>query len=102
MRTRLIVVLMVAVVMIFAGVSISDAARSGKDVYESKCKMCHGSGAMGAPKTGSDAFKALLKKEGIKELTEDAIKGKGKMPANGMCKDCSKDEIKSAIEYMVK
>lgn len=102
MRISLIVVLMIAAALMLTGVTISDAARTGKAVYESKCKMCHGTGAMGAPKLGSDTFKALLKKEGIDKLTEDAMKGKGKMPARGMCKDCSKDEIKAAIEYMTK
>lgn len=102
MRTRLIMAALVAVVLVFAGTSLSLAARSGKDVYEKVCKMCHGSGAMGAPKAGSGAWKKLLADEGIDELTRDAIKGKGSMPAKGTCGDCSEAEIKAAIEHMAK
>ena len=38
------------------------AERSGKEVYESKCKMCHATGVAGAPKYGDKVWLDLLAK----------------------------------------
>lgn len=77
------------------------AARTGKEVYEAVCATCHGTGVAGAPKLGDKKWIELEKKEGMKELVSDAIKGEGAMPPKGGCKDCTDDEIKAAVKYMV-
>jgi cytochrome c5 len=54
-----------------------------------------------APKFGDKAWLQLEKKEGMKELVKDAIKGEKAMPPKGGCTDCTEDEIRAAITYMI-
>ncbi len=81
---------------------VSTSARSGSDVYGTYCVACHGSGAMGAPKLGNADDWAPRKKQGFDTLLDHAINGFKAMPAKGGCMDCSDDEIKVAIEHMLK
>jgi len=77
------------------------AARTGKQVYESVCIACHGTGAAGAPKFGDKVWIQLEKKEGFKELVKDAIKGERAMPPKGGCTECTDAEIRAAVRYMI-
>ncbi len=76
-------------------------ARSGQDVYQSACFACHGTGAAGAPKLGDAAAWAPRASKGIDALMNSAINGLNAMPPRGTCGNCSDDELKAAIEYMV-
>lgn len=76
------------------------AARSGSEIYVDYCAGCHQSAGMGAPVVGG-TFKALEAK-GINKLLATAIKGKNAMPRKGNCSDCSEEELKGTIEYMLK
>lgn len=78
------------------------AARAGDAVYNQFCTACHGTGVLGAPKTGdADAWEARLAAAGsFDELVTSAINGVGAMPPNGTCADCSREEIHAAVEYM--
>lgn len=78
----------------------SGGARSGEDVYNASCTACHGAGVLGAPKPHTDDWKPRLEK-GMDTLLEHAINGFNAMPPKGTCMDCSDDEIKASIEYMV-
>ncbi len=73
--------------------------RSGEQVYQAACFACHGSGALGAPKTKADWEPRIAK--GMDVIWDNAIKGINAMPPRGTCMDCSDDEIKAAIEFMV-
>ena len=77
------------------------AARSGKEVVDGVCFACHGTGAAGAPKIGDKAAWAPRIKQGIDTLLNHAMNGLRAMPPRGTCANCSDDELKSAIEYMV-
>lgn len=79
----------------------SGEARSGADVYDSKCATCHATGAAGAPKLGDVAAWATRLEKGMAVLHENAIKGVGGMPAKGLCFDCSDAEIMAAVDHMV-
>ena len=74
--------------------------RTGQQVYQASCFGCHGTGALGAPKTSAD-WSARASK-GADVLLSNAINGFNNMPARGTCMDCSDDEIKAAIEFMMK
>lgn len=87
-----------AVVASAAGAS---GARSGEDVYSSKCATCHASGAAGAPKQGDVAAWGPRISKGNDTLYKHAIGGFNGMPAKGLCFDCSDDEIKAAVDFMV-
>lgn len=76
-------------------------ARSGEDIYNGKCAACHGSGVLGAPKFGTSEMTERLDAKGMETLLNHAINGFNAMPPKGTCADCSDDEIKSAIEYML-
>ena len=78
----------------------NQSERTGEQVY-SKCQSCHDSGIMDAPKFGSLEDWAPKIERGIDNLLMVAIAGKGGMPPKGTCMDCSDDELKSAIQYMI-
>lgn len=89
------------VVSSVAAAGAAKAARTGKQVYESVCIACHGTGAAGAPKFGDKIWIQLERNEGLKELLKDAIKGERAMPPKGGCTECTEDEIRAAIPYMI-
>ena len=78
----------------------NQSERTGEQVY-SKCQSCHNSGIMDAPKFGSLEDWAPRIERGINNLVMVAIAGKGDMPARGACMDCSDNEIKLAVQYMI-
>ncbi len=80
--------------------SSNKTERSGEQVY-SKCQSCHDSGIMDAPKFGSLEDWAPRIERGIDNLLTVAIAGKGGMPPKGTCMDCSDNELKSAIQYII-
>lgn len=79
----------------------SNEPRSGTQVYDSKCAMCHASGAAGAPKFGDAAAWVPRIGQGMDTLYTHAIAGFNGMPAKGLCMDCSDDEVKAAVDHMV-
>lgn len=76
------------------------AARSGEEVYNTKCAACHATGAAGAPKYGTPEW-ADRGTKGIDTLLSNAINGINAMPPRGLCADCSDDELKASIEHML-
>ena len=76
--------------------------RSGADVYQTTCFACHGTGAAGAPIKGDASAWAPRLAQGMDVLLEHAINGFNAMPAKGTCMNCSDDELKATIEFMVK
>lgn len=84
-----------------AGEVVASGPRSGEQVYNGACTACHGTGAAGAPKLGDVAAWAPRIAQGNATLVKHAIEGLNMMPPKGMCTDCSDDEIKAAVEYMV-
>ncbi len=73
----------------------------GAAVYNRFCQACHASGAAGAPLIGNkDAWQPRID-QGMDALMNTALNGKGAMPPRGTCTDCSDDDLRAAIEYMV-
>lgn len=81
--------------------STDGAARSGEVIYSKACTTCHAAGIAGAPKLGDAAAWAPRIEKGMDVLYTSAIKGLNGMPAKGMCFDCSDDELKASVDYMV-
>ena len=76
-------------------------SRSGEEIYNSKCTACHATGAAGAPKTGvADDWADRIAK-GVDTLYTSAISGFNGMPPKGLCMDCSDEEMKAAVDYML-
>ncbi len=88
-----------------AAPAVPAAARSGKQVYDTTCFACHAIGAAGAPKFADKAAWASRIAQGNATLFTHAINGfqgaTGVMPPRGTCGNCSDDELKAAVEYMV-
>lgn len=80
---------------------VASGPRSGEDVYGTACAACHTSGAAGAPVKGDTSGWAPRISKGLDTLTQHTVDGFGAMPAMGMCMDCSEDEIRAAVEYLV-
>jgi cytochrome c5 len=99
MKNIMKVVLLVGLVAGAASPAV--AARTGKEVYEAVCVACHGTGMSGATKFGDKKWVELEKKEGMKSLVRDAVKGERAMPPKGGCGDCTVDEIRAAVKYLV-
>ena len=84
-----------------APVAAAGGSRSGKEVYDSACFACHGTGAAGAPMLGDAAAWAPRADKGMDTLMNHAINGFNAMPPRGTCGSCSDDELKAAVEYML-
>jgi len=85
-----------------AAPAVAAGPRSGKDIYSAACTACHAVGVLGAPKTQVAAeWKPRLDEKGFDQVWKNAINGINAMPPMGACGDCSDDDIKAAIEYMI-
>ena len=80
---------------------VETAVRSGEEIYNGKCAGCHTSGVMGSPKFASLEDWAPRVGLGLEKLTLSAIAGKGGMPAKGTCMDCTDNDIKITVQYML-
>lgn len=75
----------------------------GKAIYEGVCVGCHGTGAGGSPLLGNKEVWAPRIARGLDALFESAkagVPGTAMLP-RGSCVDCSDDQLKAAIDYMV-
>jgi len=99
---KLITVITGILALIFTA---SSFAKDGETVYKTVCRVCHGTGVMGAPKYGDKAGWTDRISKGMATLEKNAIKGfkgkKGMMPAKGGRSSLSDDEVKAAVIYMV-
>lgn len=75
--------------------------RNADAVYKEACIACHGSGAAGAPKLGDKVDWAKRLSQGKPTLLEHALQGYKGMPAKGGCSNCSNEEIKLAVDYLL-
>lgn len=86
------------------GVAMAEGTgRSGEDVYNAACMACHAAGIAGAPKVGEQVAWASRIAKGMDALYDSGINGVAGtgMIARGGCADCSDDEIRLAVDFMV-
>lgn len=70
--------------------------------YQSTCYACHGTGAAHAPEVGDVIEWEIRLDKGMDTLLKNTIAGlNGIMPPRGLCTDCSDDNLKAIIEYML-
>jgi len=82
-------------------IEVTTGPRSGEEIYNKSCTTCHSAGVAGAPKQGDVAAWEPRIAKGIETLYTHAISGFNGMPPRGLCMDCSDDEIKATVDYMV-
>lgn len=74
---------------------------AGQKRYESNCALCHGAGLAGAPKFGDKAAWAPRVGKGIDNLLKSVVHGLNAMPPRGGCTNCSDEELKMTVQYML-
>lgn len=82
----------------------ADTGKSGEEVYQAICQACHANGVGSAPVTGDSVAWQTRAEAGIEALYDHAINGmsnKGVMPPMGMCMQCSEEEVKAAVDYIL-
>ena len=82
--------------------SAAGAGDTGEKTYKAACGLCHDAGVAGAPKTGDVAAWTTRLSAGIEAMHASALKGKGAMPAKGGNPTLSDDDVKRAVEFMIK
>jgi cytochrome c5 len=75
--------------------------RSGKDVVETVCAVCHKTGTHGAPKIGDREAWSKRASQGLTGLTQHALNGIREMPSHGGNPGLTDLEIGRAVTYMV-
>ena len=89
------------------GVKVPGAASAGaktpESVYNTYCQICHAKGLNNAPLFGDAKAWAPHIAKGKDTLYQSALKGfnNGAMPPKGTCMDCSDDDIKATVDYLV-
>lgn len=76
-------------------------ARSGKAIYEQFCFACHQTGASDAPRLNTPADWEGRLEKGEDELFASVKNGLNLMPPQGTCMDCSDEELRDALDYML-
>ncbi|MDX1802823.1 MAG: c-type cytochrome [Alcanivorax sp.] len=83
----------------------TETARQPARIYNGYCSNCHAGGGNGAPRVGP-AFRMVwsdeMEEDGFEGLVNNAIHGHKAMPARGTCYDCSDEEIRATVIYMLK
>lgn len=74
--------------------------KPGEQVVTEVCASCHVSGALGAPKVGSNADWAPRIKQGFDTMVKNAIDGIRQMPPKGGNPDLSDIEVARAVAVM--
>ena len=71
--------------------------------YMASCFACHSTGAAGAPKVGDGKaveWGPRLEK-GLDAMVANTVNGLNTMPAKGLCFDCTDDDLRAIVEYMI-
>lgn len=80
----------------------SGQARDGRSLYTTYCTACHApeNVMVSSPKLGDKNEWGRRLSTGLDQATDRAVKGFGAMPPKGGCMDCTRDEIRRAIQFM--
>jgi cytochrome c5 len=88
-------------IFVWSAAEAQTKERSGKEIVDSLCISCHGTGASGAPKIGDKKAWAARAEKGLTGLSKSAMQGIRQMPAHGGNPSLTDTEIERAIAYMV-
>ncbi len=76
-------------------------AHPGQAIYDSSCKVCHETDAMGAPAVGDKAAWAAALEKGIDQVYHNAINGINGMPPKGGAMDLTDAQMNEVVDYML-
>lgn len=70
--------------------------------YQATCFACHGTGAAHSPEVGDVIEWEIRLEKGLDTLVQNTINGlNGIMPPRGLCADCSDEQLKAIVEFMI-
>jgi cytochrome c5 len=101
---RLIFTLGITIAMPWLNLAYAGEADSfdPAQTYQNTCFACHGTGAAHAPEVGDVIEWEIRLEKGLDTLVQNTINGlNGVMPARGLCVDCSDEQLKAIVEYML-
>lgn len=84
--------------------SIAGKHAAGKAIVEHFCSVCHASQPqiqLGAPRLGHPTDWKPRLKQGKETLFEHTNLGIGAMPPRGGCFECTDEQLREAIEYLI-
>ena len=70
-------------------------------MYNTSCKLCHGTDQMGAPMVGDVAMWRKVMEKGFGKVVHNAIDGIGGMPPKGGYEDFTNSEVQMIVEFMI-
>jgi cytochrome c5 len=85
-----------------AAMPVAAAKQPGEDTFNTACAACHKAGVLGAPKIGSKEDWQPRFAQGLDTLISHAINGIRAMPAKGGNPALSDQEVRNAVNYMLK
>ncbi|NKB34803.1 MAG: cytochrome c5 family protein [Pseudomonadales bacterium] len=84
---------------VFAAESENYDAAAG---YQATCFACHGTGQAHAPEIGDVIEWEIRSEKGFDTLVQNTINGlNGIMPPRGLCADCTDNQLRAIVEYML-
>lgn len=77
---------------------------AGKKIFNEFCSACHSPQPqidINAPRIGDKKTWESIQKQGIETLLTITINGAGAMPARGGCFECSDQQLRETIQYIL-
>lgn len=77
---------------------------AGRKIFKEYCASCHSQDPIidiKAPHIGDKSAWKIRKKRGLPLLFKTTLDGKDVMPARGGCFECSDDQLRETIQYML-
>ncbi len=75
--------------------------RNGETIYNASCVACHATGVSESPILGNAEQWAPRVAKGVDVLYTNSINGINVMPPRGTCVDCSDDEMRAVVDFML-
>ena len=82
-------------------VSSTSESRTTEEIYTQACAFCHDRGMAGAPIYANTYSWGQRVDKGIDTLTYNVKYGLNAMPAMGLCGDCTDEELRAVVQYML-
>ena len=79
----------------------TEGARDAETIYQSFCVACHATGVSGSPVLGNAEQWTARIAQGRDALYQNSINGLNVMPPRGTCMNCSDDEVRATVNFML-
>ena len=99
MTTRYVLPLLLTAALALPAAAQSE--RTGEQVVQFQCILCHGPGVGGAPRIGDGKAWGKRAGDGIERLVRSASVGRNGMPPSGGLSGLTESELRAAVRYML-